>query len=108
VLLAVGLGNAIPSAPAGVGVFEAATILALGVFGVGLNVAGAFAVVFHLMHLLLTSVLGGLALAGEGETIAHLARSAQSLVTGAANSARPSAAGTAAPPARPADLPSDQ
>lgn len=103
VLMAVGLGNAIPSLPGGIGVFEAAAMTALGVFGVAGNVALSFALIFHLLHLVLTSILGGLALAGEGETIAHLARSAQALVSGLGRE-RPAAA-TAK---RTADLPSDQ
>jgi uncharacterized protein (TIRG00374 family) len=103
-LLAVGLGNAIPSAPGAMGVFEAATVLALGVFGVADSLALSFALVFHLLHLLLTSALGGWALAGEGETIGHLARSAQALLAGGAARARAAASA----PARSADLPSDQ
>lgn len=99
VLLAVGLGNAIPSAPGGAGVFEFATVKALEVFGVAASLAFSFALVFHLLHLVLTSVLGSLALAGEGETVAHLARSAQALVTGGAGRTRVAA---------PADVPADQ
>jgi uncharacterized protein (TIRG00374 family) len=101
VLLAVGLGNAIPSAPGAAGVFEFATVKGLSVFGITGGVALSFALVFHLLHLGLTSVLGGLALAGEGETLGHLARAAQALVTGRTPEA-PLA------PARPADLSSDQ
>jgi glycosyltransferase 2 family protein len=106
VLMAVGLGNAIPSAPGGAGVFEFAALKALAVFGVAESVGLSFALVFHLLHLLLTSVLGGLALAGEGETIGHLARSAQAVVSGAAHGGR--ARSAAVSPTRPADLPSDQ
>ena len=111
VLMAVGLGNAIPSAPGGAGVFEFAALKALGVFGVEGSVALSFALVFHLLHLALTGVLGGLALAGEGETIGHLARAAQALVSGRASEA-PVPAGvrprsTAQPPS-PADLPTEQ
>jgi uncharacterized protein (TIRG00374 family) len=101
VLMAVGLGNAIPSAPAGAGVFEFAALRALAVFGVSESVGLSFALVFHLLHLALTGVLGGLALSGEGETIGHLARAAQSLVSG-----RPREAPLGA--TRRADLPSEQ
>jgi glycosyltransferase 2 family protein len=106
VLLAVGLGNAIPSAPGAAGVFEFATVKALGVFGIVGGVAISFAVVFHLLQLGLTSLLGGLALSGEGQTIAQVARAAQALLHGGGR-ARASAA-VSAPPARPVDLPSDQ
>ncbi len=106
-LLAVGLGNAIPSLPGAMGVFEAATVLALGVFGVPESLALSFALVFHLLHLALTSALGGLALAGEGETIAHLARSAQALLGGTDGRARDAAAPVSSAP-RPADVPTDQ
>jgi uncharacterized protein (TIRG00374 family) len=101
VLLAVGLGNAIPSAPGAAGVFEFATVKGLSVFGITGGVALSFALVFHLLNIGLTGVLGGLALAGEGETLGHLARAAQSLVTGRAREAP-----LAAP--QPADLSSDQ
>ncbi len=87
VLLGVGLGQAIPSAPGAAGVFEVAAVLALGVFGVPNNLALSFALVFHLLNLVLTSALGGLALAGEGETIAHLAQSAQAMLSGARQAA---------------------
>jgi hypothetical protein len=104
VLMAVGLGNAVPSAPSAAGVFEFAAVKALGVFGIANSVAFSFAIVFHLLHIVLTSVLGGWALSREGETIAHLVQSAQSLLSGGEGRA----SATAAAPARPADLPSDQ
>lgn len=80
VLTTVGLGNAIPSAPASAGVFEAVIVLALGLFAVERNVALSFALVFHLVHIGLVTLLGSLALANEGETLSQLARSAQALL----------------------------
>ena len=74
-----GLSMAAPSAPGNVGVFEAAVVFALQVFKVDSNLALSYAVALHAINLGLTSLCGGLALAQEGETIAHLAQAARSL-----------------------------
>jgi uncharacterized protein (TIRG00374 family) len=84
VLLIVGLGIAIPSAPGAAGVFEVAIVEGLALFDVDRNLALSFALVYHATHLGLTSLLGGLALAQEGETLGHLARAALALVSGGA------------------------
>jgi uncharacterized protein (TIRG00374 family) len=80
VLTLVGLGIAVPSAPGAAGVWEFAIVQALSVFQVERSAALSYAIAFHLVHIGVTTLLGGLALAREGETLAHLARSAQALL----------------------------
>lgn len=63
VLLAVNLALVIPSGPAQIGVLEAGAVLGLTGLGVGRGEALAFALVYHAVHLLPTTVAGGLALA---------------------------------------------
>ena len=79
-LAVVGLGIAVPSAPGSAGVFELAAVEALAVFDVDRSLGLTFALFFHLTHVVITSVFGGLALSREGETLGHLARSAQGLM----------------------------
>jgi uncharacterized protein (TIRG00374 family) len=81
VLTIVALAAAVPSAPGSAGVYELTVVQVLAVFGVDQNRALSFGLVHHVMQIALIMVLGGLALAREGETVAHLARAAQSLVT---------------------------
>jgi len=88
IFVVVGLGVAFPSAPGYAGVFEAAAVGALAVFKVEGSVAFSYAVLLHLVNFGLTCVVGGIALAREGETLSHLAQSAQSLV-GAAKPVEP-------------------
>lgn len=76
-----GLGIALPSAPGSAGVFEAAVVGALTVFKIENSIAFTYAVLLHLINFGLTCLIGGIALAREGETLSHLAQSAQSLVT---------------------------
>ncbi len=83
VLTIVGLGIAVPSAPGAAGVFEFAVVEALAVLDVNRSVALSYALAFHIVHVGVTTLMGGLALAREGETLAHLARSAQNLLAGA-------------------------
>jgi glycosyltransferase 2 family protein len=91
VLTLLGLGVAVPSAPGSIGVFQAVAVLALSVFNVDHSRALSFGLVFHASQLGLTSVLGSLALAREGESLGELVRAAQSLWAGARNG-RPSPA----------------
>ena len=81
VLMIVGLGNAVPSAPSSAGVFEFVVVQALALFAVEHNTALSFALMFHAVQIGLALVLGGLALSSEGESIAHLAQAAQSLLS---------------------------
>ncbi len=80
VLIISGLGIALPSAPASMGVFEASVVLALSAFKVEGSVAFTYAVTYHALHFGTTSLLGAVFLAREGETLTHLAQAAQSLM----------------------------
>jgi uncharacterized protein (TIRG00374 family) len=80
VLIVTALGIAVPSAPAGAGVFEYATVLALSAFHVDASLAFSYAVVLHACYFLLLSGLGMVELARAGETVVHLAAAAQELV----------------------------
>jgi uncharacterized protein (TIRG00374 family) len=91
VLTVVALGAAVPSAPGSAGVFEATVVYVLGFFSVPRELALSFGLTFHVLQIALTVLLGGLALAREGETFSHLARSAQALVTRTEKPAAPAA-----------------
>jgi len=56
------LSSLIPSAPGYIGTFEASAILALQIFGVGINTATSFAIIAHLVGYVSTTILGFLAL----------------------------------------------
>ena len=86
-LVITGLGAAVPSAPASAGVFEFSVVTALGVFGVSKSLGLSYALVYHLVFFGLTSLLGAVALAREGESLTHLARAAQALLGGEASPA---------------------
>jgi len=58
VLAAVGLGVSIPSAPGYVGVWHAAAVLALGIFGVPPAVALGFALLLHASHYVPVTLVG--------------------------------------------------
>lgn len=75
------LGIAAPSAPGSLGLWQIAVISALGVFGVPQATALSIALMHHLANYSVTSVLGALALAREGETLSHLAQSARELMS---------------------------
>jgi glycosyltransferase 2 family protein len=62
VVIATNLAQVLPSAPAAVGVFEAATLVALTAFGAPRPVALSYAVVLHVMNFLPFLVVGPLAL----------------------------------------------
>jgi uncharacterized protein (TIRG00374 family) len=81
VLVIVGLGVAVPAAPGSIGIWQAAAVAALSVFGVEKSLALSFGLVNHLANYSLTSLLGAVALAREGETLDHLARSARTLLS---------------------------
>ncbi len=89
VLVISGLGVALPSAPASMGVFEASVVLALSAFQVDKNVAFTFAVIFHALNFGMTTVIGTLALGREGETLSHLAQAARALTGRAEREAAP-------------------
>lgn len=57
------LGVAIPSSPGYIGVFEAAIVGALALFGISFSTAFAYAITLHLMYILLTGAFGAYGLA---------------------------------------------
>jgi len=91
VLIISGLGVALPSAPAAVGVFEASTVAALSAFGIEGSAAFTYALTYHALHFGITCLIGAIALAREGETLTHLAQAAQALMSGEAREAIPQA-----------------
>lgn len=95
VLTVVALGGAVPSLPGGVGLFEAFVVGILAVFAVEGSRALSFGLIFHAQQIALTTLLGSLALGREGETLGHLARSAQAFVTRAEKTPPPDAAAAA-------------
>jgi len=68
----VALGVALPSAPAYIGVLEAAWVTALSLVGVEPSTALAFAVSSHLINITVTGVFGVYALVSEGESLVSL------------------------------------
>lgn len=68
------LGIAVPSSPGFIGVFEAAGVLALSVFGVPRAEALAASLLIHAMVYILGSAFGAVALSSEGETIIGIYR----------------------------------
>ena len=72
VLGVVSLGIALPSAPAGIGVYEVAMVGALSLLGVPASPALAVAIVAHLIHIGITGAIGAYALFRDGETLPGL------------------------------------
>ncbi len=66
------LGVALPSSPSYVGVFEAAWVGALTLFQVSPSTALAYALMIHVIHILVSCLFGLPALAREGETLSHI------------------------------------
>ena len=73
-LIVAALGIAAPSSPGGVGVFEAAVVGALVLFGVDASVALAAAISAHIVQYSVTGVLGIYALVKDGESLGGLYR----------------------------------
>ena len=72
-VLSVGaFGIALPSAPAGLGVFEGAMVAAFALLGVGGEVAFAHAVIIHAMSFIYNNILGLIGLRLRGEALASL------------------------------------
>ena len=72
VLSAGALGAAVPSAPAAIGVFEAAAVGALALVGMDANIAFTFAICVHLTSIIFSSVVGVVGLVLEGESLTTL------------------------------------
>jgi hypothetical protein len=71
-LAATALGGAVPAAPGSIGVFEAASVAALGAFGVPAGIALAAALVLHAMVYVVTVGIGAVALLRDGNTLQGL------------------------------------
>jgi uncharacterized protein (TIRG00374 family) len=65
-------GNAAPSSPGALGVYEVAVLFALSVVGVNSSVALAYAITAHLMGYLVNGLLGAFALGKDGESLTDL------------------------------------
>lgn len=66
------MGVALPSSPSYVGVFEAAWVGALALFQVTMSTALAYALILHVIHILISCIFGIYGLSSEGETINQL------------------------------------
>jgi uncharacterized protein (TIRG00374 family) len=58
IVAATGLSSALPTLPAGIGVFEAASVLALDAYGVGHNEALSYAVMWHAINVVPYLIVG--------------------------------------------------
>ncbi len=66
------LGVAIPSAPAAVGVYEAAIVGSLALLGISSSSALAFAIVMHLDQIVITAIFGMWGLIRDGQSLSSL------------------------------------
>jgi len=66
------MGIALPSAPAGLGVFEGALVVALTVLGVEQSNSLVMALVLHVIQIATTSILGGIGMFRQGWTLKKL------------------------------------
>jgi len=66
------LGIALPSAPAGLGVYEGAMVVALSAFGIPYEVSFGLAIIIHLMQIILTSVFGIIGVLRQGDSISAI------------------------------------
>jgi uncharacterized protein (TIRG00374 family) len=73
------LGLALPSSPAGIGVFEAAVAFALATY-LTPDTATAYAIVAHASEFVVTLVLGAYSLAATGNSLWRVAAGAQAIV----------------------------
>jgi len=70
----VSAGVSAPSSPGFVGVFEAATVAALAVFRINESVSFAYAVFGHALYLVITIVIGSIALGRDGQSLGQVYR----------------------------------
>jgi len=66
------LGIALPSSPGALGVYEAALVGALAVFGLEVSATIAFALSMHIISYLLTGLIGGYGLYKDGESLSSM------------------------------------
>lgn len=74
VLGVISLGIALPSAPAGLGVYEVAMVGAFSLLGVSASQALAIALVAHLINITITGFFGMYGLIRDGETLSNIYR----------------------------------
>jgi uncharacterized protein (TIRG00374 family) len=72
VLGVISLGIALPSVPAGLGVYEVAMVGAFSLLGVSSSIALAIALVSHLIHITFTGLIGMYGIFQDGESITGL------------------------------------
>lgn len=72
------LGIALPSAPAGLGVFEGSMVAALSVFNINREESLGIAVVIHFIQIIITTVIGFIAVMKQGESISEILKKIQS------------------------------
>jgi uncharacterized protein (TIRG00374 family) len=97
-IAAAGLGIAVPAAPSGVGPFEAAVIGVLTTAGYDADVSRGYAFVLHALNILVTSVIGIIALMREDLSFREVALAAQSLREAPITAPDDAAPSTEAPP----------
>lgn len=66
------MGIALPSAPGGIGVYEASTVAALTLLGITASTALAYALIMHFIQFATTAVLGFWGLARDGRSLTDL------------------------------------
>lgn len=69
---ALALGIALPSAPAGLGLFEGSLVAALKVFGIDESIGLAYALVLHVVQFIVTGAIGLYALYRDGNSVKGL------------------------------------
>lgn len=72
------LGIALPSAPANLGVFEGSMVAALSVFNINREESLGIAVVIHFIQIIITTVIGFIAVMKQGESISEILKKIQS------------------------------
>ena len=72
------LGIALPSAPAGIGVFEGTMVAALSVFNINREESLGIAVVIHLVQIIITTIIGFIGVMKQGESISDIFKKIQS------------------------------
>ena len=66
------MGIALPSAPAGLGIFETSIVAALNLFGINQALALAYAIILHVAQFVITAFIGLYALLKDGHSIRGL------------------------------------
>lgn len=66
------MGLAMPSAPAGIGVFEASMVASMALLGISTSSALAYAITMHAMQFVITGIFGLFGLIREGRSIKNL------------------------------------